>query len=202
MEIKLNDIKQWLRKYRFLEIEVGILLIAYLFRILPNAGAEGVAIWAAFVFPLYYFVYFVMQKCGTIKLIKQMNERQLIFQFLVIILAGLMVVSLLSKNRTFYFWDFGGYWGASIDEAKLILHDPQACLRDLYNSINKEVYNRIIPFIISIPLNILGVDFHIYELVVFGMFVVPTYLAFLSMFDEQFALHNVGIICFTFFLAL
>ena len=90
------------------------------------------------------------------------------------LLLGLFVIGLFNHERFIYYWDFSGYWTMALDTSRYICQNPQDGLRWLYTSICVDEYNRWIPLLLGIPLQILGQTYGAYIASLFLCFLMPT----------------------------
>lgn len=146
-------------------------------------NALNVEVWAGvfscfFIISLFYiYVYMVYRECGIKKTIERLTKRQIIIFGCTYAVLNLIIFSILLKNRTVYYWDFGGYWGVSITQSDNFFIDSYNTLKSVFISINNDEYNTLIPSMIALPLKIFGKDFPMYAIIVFNMFIGPTFVA-------------------------
>ncbi|WP_169744623.1 hypothetical protein [Paenibacillus stellifer] len=114
-----------------------------------------------------------MEVNGFFAFLKRLNKLDIICSFFVFILITAFVFAEVSRDRFVYFWDFGGYWGVTIEHSRNFFLFPSQMLHSLYISINESEYNNIIPTLLALPMKIMGESFVSYVLLILIMFVFP-----------------------------
>ena len=172
----LDRIKQHLWLVYGVGLEIALFAIALISRERNNI-ISGICISLILLTTYYFFVCNVIKRCGLLQLIKDMKINQMMFILGLLFVTNIFLLSVLLKDRYLYFWDFGGYWGVAIEQSSNMFATPFQTMRDLYMSINNDEYNKLIPCLIALPLRLLGKDFEMYGLIIYNMFVVPTFVS-------------------------
>lgn len=98
-----------------------------------------------------------------------------------LILPGLLLVALLSKERFVYFWDFSNYWVKAISFVELFFSEPFKAFETLYHSINHDEYS-LLPNLLIAPANkLLGLNFGSYVFSIYLMYLIPLTLLISSL---------------------
>lgn len=162
-------------KFRFAMLFLGAIVIVL--------NALDVEVWAGvfsccFIISLFYiYVCMVYRECGIKNIIEVLTRRQIIIFGCTYAVFNLIIFSVLLKSRMVHFWDFGGYWGVSITQSDNFFLDSYNTLKSVFVSINNDEYNTLIPSMIALPLKIFGKDFPMYAIIIFNMFIGPTFVA-------------------------
>lgn len=174
-----EKIKQYQHQIIASGAAVSILILALIF-MTKNSMFLGICTSLLLLGTYYFFVWIVFMSCGVLKQISKLTPKQKMFILGIFLISNIFLLSVLLKNRYLYFWDFGGYWGVSIGQSDNMFIAPFQTLKDLYISINNDEYNNLIPCLIALPLKVLGKDFEMYGLIIYNMFMVPTFVAIYS----------------------
>jgi hypothetical protein len=91
--------------------------------------------------------------------------------FLAIAAAALSVIT---RSRTVYIWDYSAYWSQSIYMGNRIFEaKPFAILADVINGVRLHHYNNTIALLVSLPLRVLGRSYTAFALCSIALFVFP-----------------------------
>lgn len=124
----------------------------------------------------YTVVAHVFFSTGIIAELRQMGEKRRYILLGIVLLSNLFLYVVLQKERYIYFWDYSGYWMNCIAHSDKMFSAPITTLWELKESIDCQEYNNFIPYLLALPLRMLGTEFVTYVLCVFNMFIVPTIL--------------------------
>lgn len=136
----------------------------------------GVFCGMFFVFAYSFVVFSVWKECGVIEELKAGGKKEIFGILSLIILANICMISILLQEKYIHYFDYAGYWAKVITMSNLMVGDPKQMLISLYESINNENYNNLIPCIMALPIKILGANFTMYAAIIFNMFIVPTFI--------------------------
>lgn len=136
----------------------------------------GVFCGMFFIFAYSFVVFFVWKECGMIEELKKSDKKEGFGILFLIILANICMISVLLQEKYIHYYDYSGYWAKVIIMSDMMVGDPRQMLISLYESINNENYNNLIPCIMALPIKILGANFTMYAAIIFNMFIVPTFL--------------------------
>lgn len=131
------------------------------------------------IMALYYGACFLALKANNDGVVLQnfknfMSKNYLILGAL-IFLFGSFVVLLLRQNHFIYFWDYSGYWTASIENMPHFIDWSASWnIKIVFSSINHDDYNLFLPAIIALPLRVVGCSFSKYVFINYIMFLVPS----------------------------
>lgn len=92
--------------------------------------------------------------------------------FLLIVFVGFIE----SQDDFIYFWDNLNYWQQSVNQAQLLFHHPLQAVRSLYDSINEDAYNLLLPTLLAVPLKICGYTHAAYLCLNAVIWLVPTFV--------------------------
>ncbi len=96
---------------------------------------------------------------------------------IVLVTVTIFVVYWIRQNHFIYYWDYSGYWRASIDRMNEMKYSSCTdILKTLIQSINNDDYNIFLPTVIAFPLDKLGYTFARYVIVCCMMFLIPVFL--------------------------
>lgn len=90
------------------------------------------------------------------------------------LLLGLVVIGVFNYEDFIYYWDYSGYWTMALDTSQAICQRPQGTLQWLYTSVCVDEYNRWIPLLTGIPLQLLGRTYGAYIATLVLTFLMPT----------------------------
>lgn len=178
-----------------------ILFIVLVISCLAGVGIKLINVVVCATMPIlwFYFVYKVLLETGEINRIKSWSKNDKIVVLCMYIVSNVLLLSILLKERYVRFWDFAGYWGVSIEVSNQFFDAPLKTLQELYQSINQDEYNRLIPCVIAFPLKILGNSFAMYALIIYNMFVSTTYIAICgcveNLLEKKKQYGNIKITC-------
>ena len=133
------------------------------------------------VMALYYGACFLALKANGDGVLFQdfkdfMSKNYLILGALTF-LFGSFVVLVLRQNHFIYFWDYSGYWTASIENMPHFIDWSASWnIKIVFSSINHDDYNLFLPAIIALPLRVVGCSFSKYVFINYIMFLVPSIL--------------------------
>lgn len=106
--------------------------------------------------------------------------------------CNLFIISIITRERFVYFWDYSGYWLQSLSFKGGFYADPLQTLKQCYHSINYAEYNSFCLLFVALPLQLVGPSFIGYVLVVTNFFLLPFCLIlslvitkFVSMFGRS-----------------
>lgn len=136
----------------------------------------GVFCGMFFVFFYAFVVFATWKECGVIEELKAGSKKELLGILLLIILANICMISVLLKEKYVHYFDYAGYWAKVITMSNWVVDNPKQMLVSLYESINNENYNNLIPCIMALPIKIFGANFTMYATIIFNMFIVPTFI--------------------------
>lgn len=110
-----------------------------------------------------------------------------------LLLPGLFLHNMLSKERFIYYWDLAGYWKKAIFFSETFFDRPAAALHVLYDSINYDEYN-LLPNLMLAPVNkVLGLTFANYIFSIYLVYLIPLSLIISSLFLRTVQIQNVWI---------
>lgn len=126
-----------------------------------------------------------LEICGFFDFFKKISKKELVLSFLVLISTFLFTFAEVGRDRFVYFWDYGGYWGVTIEQSRNFFINPFQTLHDLYSTINASEYNNIIPSLLALPMKIVGESFISYVTLIMFMFILPMSLVI------SFSIHKI-----------
>ena len=129
---------------------------------------------------LFYCLIGITIRCcftRSLAILKTVKFQWIILFISLTLLAGTgFVAYLICQNHFVYYWDYGAYWTWSIDQMNRLFADPFQAFAFVYDSINTQEYNWLLPSLISVPLKIFGYDFPNYVILNFVLFLFPAML--------------------------
>lgn len=158
-------------------IGIAVILLVLIIGSIQNGFRVSGVFCALLLIIAYYMIVFCTWKtCGVIEELKNNSRKKLCFVLIFLIFSNLCVLSILLKEKYVHFWDYVGYWSKAVMMSDLIVSDPKQMLIALYNSINTDNYSNLIPCIMALPLKLLGKNFTMYAMIIFNMFLVPSFI--------------------------
>lgn len=149
----------------------GLLLGVFIFD--QYAVVSGIMICGSILILYYSLICWPLEISGFFTFIKEMNKREIAWSVFIFISVTAFVFAEISRDRFIYFWDFGGYWGVTIEHSRNFFINPIQMLHNLYNSINTSEYNNIIPTLLALPMKIMGESFISYVILILVLFLFP-----------------------------
>ncbi|MBT2290229.1 hypothetical protein J7E73_13980 [Paenibacillus albidus] len=166
--IKLLEYK-WMIVITFLAL--GLLSGIFIFN--EQAVLSGTLICGSILLSYFCLVSWSLEATGFFLFVKNMSKKDIVLSFVVFILVIAFVFAETSRDRFVYFWDFGGYWGVTIEHSRNFFIEPSQMLKSLYISINTSEYNNIIPTLLALPMKIMGESFVSYVMLILILFMFP-----------------------------
>lgn len=107
---------------------------------------------------------------------KQLSFVHIISIGILLIFSILFCIYQVEQNEYIYYWDYAGYWAASIDRMNYMFeHSFIDNITSLHLSINADDYNLFLPTLIAFSMKLCGYSFTKYVLICFVMFLIPTF---------------------------
>lgn len=103
---------------------------------------------------------------------------------------GLIVIGLFNHEHFIYYWDYSGYWTMALDTSRAICQDPQGTLEWLYTSVCVDEYNRWIPLLLGVPLQILGSTYGVYITTLVLLFLMPAAATYAALTQALLSEHS------------
>ena len=141
---------------------------------------SGYMISLSFFAGYIWFVYSALKLTGTLEAIRSIVQREKNIMICMYIIVNVIILSLLMKSNMVHYWDYGAYWDYAISHVYNFFANPLGTLVNLYNSVNQSEYNYLIPCVLTFPMKLLGTNYTIYALLIFNLFVGPSFLAILG----------------------
>lgn len=145
---------------------------------------SGICIGSAFLAAHLMIIYSVFSVTGSFDAYKKLEIKSKKLIAILYVVVNVFILVILTKQRYAYFWDFGGYWGVTIEKSSLLFEQPLLLLKDIYTSINTQEYNNLIPGILALPMALLGKDFQIYALINLNLFVLPSIMTIIAIITK------------------
>lgn len=149
---------------------------------------------------LFYCLIGITIRCcftRSLAILKTVKFQWIILFISLTLLAGTgFVAYLICQNHFVYYWDYGAYWTWSIDQMNRLFADPFQAFAFVYDSINTQEYNWLLPCLISVPLKIFGYDFTNYVILNFVLFLFPAMLIQSLCCVEIFLQKSKGVLLF------
>ncbi len=133
--------------------------------------AYGIAIIAPVLF--YLYIVSILKKANSIAEIRTFTKWD--WYISVFIFAGMtcVIAFLVKQNQFIYYWDYGREWTTALSVSNELFIDPFDVLKRIYQSINNDDYNRLMPILIALPLRIFGNSFARYVVINMCFFMCP-----------------------------
>ena len=148
---------------------IGMLMINY-----GVVGVCGVICMLLFISAYYGLVAQGIIISGSYSFIRNMNKKDVLLCIFGCLSILTVVYALIAREKFIYYWDYSGFWTATLAKGGEMMSSPIESLKWLYIGICNDEYNKWIPMIIALPLKILGGTYLSYVLVMMIMFVLPT----------------------------
>ncbi|MGQ3480969.1 hypothetical protein [Paenibacillus sp. TY11] len=157
-------------------VSILLFLIGLLFAYIGDtkfSAFAGTLLCISFLGLYYGIISWTLNICGFFDFWRKIRKKDMLLSFLVFFIVAVFVFAEVSRDRFVYFWDYGGYWGVTIEQSRNFFIIPFQTLRDLYVSINIMEYNNIIPSLLALPMKIVGESFVSYVMLVLFLFIFP-----------------------------
>lgn len=140
----------------------------------------AVIICVILIFSIYLFYGYCFFVSGGKQLAREIfNGNQWLFGSTIIAfsLLGLcFVYYTIEQNHFVYYWDYSGYWTLCISQMDAVFAEPLEAFGALVQSIKHDEYNLLLPTLLALPLKVFGVTYTHYILIIYVLFLVPTFL--------------------------
>lgn len=139
-------------------IKYFCIFAAFAFFVLISKGKNYFIglLWGSGILVVYVgIVFYVWMCCDLFKIIKS-NLKAVYKVGVFLLISAFVVVCLIERDHTVYFWDYSAYWKTVIDHARLIFEDPVFMIKNMIYSLNYYEYNHLIPTLMALPIRICG----------------------------------------------
>lgn len=164
-------------------IKYFCIFAAFAFFVLISKGKNYFIglLWGSGILVVYVgIVFYVWMCCDLFKIIKS-NLKAVYKVGVFLLISAFVVVCLIERDHTVYFWDYSAYWKTVIDHARLIFEDPVFMIKNMIYSLNYYEYNHLIPTLMALPIRICGNSYTIYVLLTYIMFQIPMYITLILL---------------------
>lgn len=166
-----------------------LFMFGYFFSRLGYRSSAGWLFCFGFLLFFYGTMFLTLQKYGFVKWLKSFSKKELFYTAILVSLAEIFVISEIGRDRFIYFWDYANYWTLTITYSQYLFESPVHALKSIYTSINTQEYNHIAAALLSLPMKIMGNSFVVYTLLVFNLFLLPTF--FIVSFNIRMVMKQV-----------
>ena len=160
----------------------------------------GLAIMVTAPLLFYILIFMCLKKSGLICLAKGYTKTDYLFLEVIFAIVTIFIYLMVKKDQYIYFWDYGREWRTAIIVKDSLLKTPMFELKNIYNSINTEDYNRFMPMLITLPLYLFGSSYKAFVVLVGILYLCPAIFVITLLIDKTIRLldmkkPNVVMIC-------